>query len=89
MSAQRYDNKAKGSGTCGGNGLCATCVISVLAGAENLSEKRAGERQLLRNVARWRQSCRTRIKLDDGEEATLTIALSPRSPRELLRATLS
>jgi len=89
MSAQRYDNKAPGSGTCGGNGLCATCVISVLAGAENLSEKRAGERQLLRNVARWRQSCRTRIKLDDGEEATLTIALSPRSPRELLRATLS
>ncbi|KOO24143.1 hypothetical protein Ctob_005117, partial [Chrysochromulina tobinii] len=52
MRAQRYDNKAPGSGTCGGNGLCATCVISVLAGAENLSEKRAGERQLLRNVAR-------------------------------------
>ena len=88
MSARRYDNKAPGSGSCGGNGLCATCVISVLAGAENLSEKRAGERQLLRNVARWRQSCRTRIKLDDGEEATLAIALSPRSPLEL-SATLS
>ncbi|KAL1529583.1 hypothetical protein AB1Y20_000526 [Prymnesium parvum] len=77
-SANRYDNKPAGSGNCGGNGLCCTCVVSVMHGAQHFSPQRASERQLLRKVARWRQSCRARFVLEDYEEAEVKINLAPR-----------
>ena len=82
LTARRYDNKPRGTGDCGGNGLCATCVVSVLNGKEYLSPMRTGEKQLLRNVARWRQSCKASLKLADGEEAEIKIQLSPRSEED-------
>ena len=79
MTARRYDNKPRGTGDCGGNGICATCVVSIMNGKEHLSPMKPGEKQLLRNVARWRQSCRAYLALEDGEEAEITVKLSPRS----------
>ena len=47
QTAPRYDNKPAGTGDCGGNGLCATCVLGVLQGGENLTPRGASERSLL------------------------------------------
>ena len=52
QTARRYDNKPAGTGDCGGNGLCATCVVSVLSGGVNLTPKRPSEKNLLSRVAR-------------------------------------
>lgn len=78
QTAERYDNKPKGTGDCGGNGLCCTCVVSVMQGANNLSPPRPQEKQLLRSVARWRQSCRAQLTLEDEEEVEVRISLNPR-----------
>lgn len=87
MTVARYDNKPKGSGDCGGNGLCSTCVVSVLRGAEHLSKPGAQETQLLRKGARWRQSCRATLQLsDDWDEQTeldLKLNLCPRGDAAL------
>ena len=79
QTAGRYDNKPKGTGDCGGNGICCTCVVSVMQGANHLTAPRASETQLLRNVARWRQSCRAQLKLDDEEEVEVRINLNART----------
>lgn len=83
QTARRYDNKPAGTGDCGGNGLCATCVVSVLNGAGNLTPKRPSESNLLKRVARWRQSCRAYIQCPDDEtDVEVRIALKPRSEAE-------
>ena len=82
-TARRYDNKPKGSGDCGGNGLCATCVVSVMCGGANLTPKRPSEANLLANVVRWRQSCRAYIQCPEDEtDVEVKIALKPRSEAE-------
>ncbi len=40
---------------CGGYGQCGTCVVEVLAGAENLSPRTAVEE---RKLKKWPDSCR-------------------------------
>jgi len=83
QSARRYDNKPAGTGDCGGNGLCATCVVSVLNGGANLTPKRPSEANLLSNVARWRQSCRAYVQCPaDETDVEVRIALKPRSEAE-------
>lgn len=77
---ERYDGKS--SGNCGGNGLCCTCVVSVMSGAEHLNERTKTEKQLLRKVTRWRQSCRSRVQLPAvgaWEDVEILLKLSPRS----------
>uniref|UniRef100_A0A7S4B0W3 PDZ domain-containing protein n=1 Tax=Chrysotila carterae TaxID=13221 RepID=A0A7S4B0W3_CHRCT len=78
MTAKRYDNKPAGTGDCGGNGLCCTCVVTVLSGNEHLSPATTSEKQVLRNGKRWRQSCRAKLQLAQGERVRLRIALGPR-----------
>lgn len=81
-TAERYDNKPAGSGNCGGQGICATCVVGVLAGAEHLTPRTPTENQLLRNVARWRMSCRARIALPaDATDVDMRIELAPRAAK--------
>jgi len=54
--------------------------VSVLAGASHLNERTRSERQLLRKVARWRQSCRAVVTLGDGPvDAEVRIQLAPRA----------
>jgi hypothetical protein len=50
-----------------------------MQGADHLTAPRASETQLLRNVARWRQSCRAQLKLDDEEEVEVRINLNART----------
>ena len=55
-------------------------MVSVLNGAANLSPRGMSESNLLKRVARWRQSCRAYVQCPDGEtDVELTIALNPRS----------
>jgi ferredoxin len=78
-STPRYDGKS--SGNCGGNGLCCTCVVSVLSGAEHLNERTSSEKQLLRKVARWRQSCKAKVQIRDdaaADEIAVRVQLAPR-----------
>jgi ferredoxin len=79
-NSARYDTK--GSGNCGGNGLCCTCVVSVMSGAEHLNERTTLEKQILRKVTRWRQSCRTRVQIAGApgdDDVAINFKLSPRS----------
>ena len=79
METQRYDGKPKGSGDCGGNGLCATCVVSVLQGMSNLTPLGPSEKNLLARRFRWRQSCKAYVQCPEGQtDVELKIALSPR-----------
>ena len=83
LGAQRYDNKPKGSGDCGGNGLCATCVVSVLNGGECLTPRGASESNLLAQRLRWRQSCRAFVTLPAGQtDVEIKISTNPRRDDE-------
>lgn len=80
---ERYDFKGKG-GSCNGQGICATCTLLVMRGAEHLNEKTPSERQLLRKVVRWRQSCRAYVTLGDdvprnAQDPEIRVKLRPRS----------
>lgn len=87
QSSLRYDNKPTGTGDCGGNGLCCTCVVSVTAGLESLSAKATSERQLLANSpGRYRQSCKARVAVADGEEARVRLVIGPRGESSLADA---
>jgi hypothetical protein len=77
-SSFRYDNKPAGTGDCGGNGLCCTCVVSVTAGLESLTPKKSSERQLLaRSPGRYRQSCKARVSVADDGQARLRFVVGP------------
>lgn len=55
---------------CGGNALCGTCCVTVLAGGEHLSpmEKEEAERlDALDHGPRCRLACQARIVSADGE----------------------
>ena len=79
-TARRYDNKPAGTGDCGGNGLCATCVVSVLQGADCLTPRGPAERTLLQKRFRWRQSCKAYVQCPEGvTDVELKIEVSPRS----------
>jgi len=83
----RYDNKPAGTGDCGGNGLCCTCVVSVTAGLQSLTPKATSEKQILaRSPGRYRQSCKARIAVGDNEEARVRFVVGPRGEASLADA---
>jgi len=89
-SSRRYDNKPAGTGDCGGNGLCCTCVVSVTAGLVNLTPKKASERQLLANSpGRYRQSCKARISVPDDDQARIRFVVGPRGEASIRDAEAS
>ena len=78
--AQRYDGKSTGSGNCGGSAMCRTCAVSVIRGAELLSEPKVNEKKIIQetnNVSRMRLSCKTFVGrgMKEGE---LVIQVNPR-----------
>jgi len=78
--AQRYDGKSTGSGNCGGSAMCRTCAVSVIRGAELLSEPKVNEKKIIqetKNVNRMRLSCKTFVGrgMKEGE---LVIQVNPR-----------
>lgn len=87
QTSTRYDNKPAGTGDCGGNGLCCTCVVSVTAGLQSLTPKATSEKQILaRSPGRYRQSCKARIAVGDNEEARVRFVVGPRGEASLADA---
>jgi len=73
--AQRFDSG--GSGDCGSDGTCATCVVGVARGAELLSPMASSEAQILSKKPRWRMACKTVVGygMTEGE---MTLQVNPR-----------
>lgn len=73
--SRRFDSG--GTGDCGAEGTCATCVISVSKGSELLSPMKIQEEQILADKPRWRMACKTVIGygMTEGE---ITIQVNPK-----------
>mmetsp|Transcript_7592 Transcript_7592/g.11333 ORF Transcript_7592/g.11333 Transcript_7592/m.11333 type:complete len:150 (+) Transcript_7592:604-1053(+) len=57
-----YPLRAKITGNCGGAGICGTCAVKVLSGAENLNPASKNEQNTLKGKpADWRLSCCARV----------------------------
>lgn len=57
-----YPLKAKLTGNCGGAGICGTCAVKVISGAENLNPPSKNEQNTLRGKpADWRLSCCAKV----------------------------
>lgn len=55
---------------CGGNGFCTTCMCTVKAGMENLSERNDREENMGITMDPYRLSCQSRVKGDIEIEVT-------------------
>ena len=73
--ARRFDNG--GTGDCGAEGTCATCVVCVLKGGELLNPQSIQEQQMLRDSPRWRLGCRA-IVGHGFQEGDITLRINPK-----------
>jgi len=73
--SRRFDNG--GTGNCGADGTCATCVVGVLKGDDLLSPKGQQEEQILKKNPRWRMACKTVVGYGQ-QEGEMTIRVNPR-----------
>lgn len=73
--ARRFDSG--GTGNCGAEGLCATCVVSVVQGAHLLSPQGVQEQQILQKNPRWRMACKAIVGYRQ-QEGELKIRINPR-----------
>lgn len=73
--AERFDSG--GTGDCGSDGTCATCVVGVTRGAELLNPAGQQEDQILKTKPRWRMACKAVVGhgMAEGE---MTLQVSPR-----------
>lgn len=73
--AERFDNG--GTGNCGADGTCATCVVSVTKGGELLSPMKVQEQQILANKPKWRMACKVVVGygMTEGE---MTVQVNPK-----------
>ena len=68
------------TGNCGGEGICGTCVVSVLQGMEHLNAVGPQESSLLRGFPpTWRMACKTVVGADNEPGTTLRIQLHPQT----------
>jgi len=73
--AVRFDSG--GSGDCGSDGTCATCVVGVTKGMEMLSPMGQQEGQILKEKPRWRMACKAVVGYG-MMEGDMTLQVSPR-----------
>eukprot|EP00978_Attheya_sp_CCMP212_P007282 scaffold16939_cov51-Attheya_sp.AAC.4 len=74
----RLDNPFA-TGNCGGEGICGTCLVSILGGWESLNKKGPQEQEITTGRPDlWRASCKTIIGADN-KEATIRVKLHPQS----------
>lgn len=73
--AERFDSG--GSGDCGSDGTCATCVVGVSKGIELLSPMGQQEGQILSKKPRWRMACKAVVGYG-MMEGDMTLQVSPR-----------
>lgn len=73
--AERFDSG--GTGDCGSDGTCATCVVGVTKGQELLNPMGKQEEQILSQKPRWRMACKAVVGygMTEGE---MTLQVSPR-----------
>ena len=71
----RFDSG--GLGDCGAEGTCATCVVSVLNGADLLSPANIQEKQMLVKNPKWRMACKAIVGYG-MKEGEMTIQVNPR-----------
>lgn len=71
----RFDSG--GTGDCGADGTCATCVVGIVKGDELISPQGTQESQILKKNPRWRMACKAIVGygLQEGE---MTIRVNPR-----------
>jgi ferredoxin len=73
--AMRFDSG--GSGDCGSDGTCATCVVGISKGMELLSPMKETEGQILKKKPRWRMACKAVVG-HGMQEGDMTIQVNPR-----------
>ena len=73
--SRRFDSG--GTGDCGGEATCTTCVVSVLKGEELLNPIGVQEKQMLIKNPRWRLACKA-IVGHGMQEGEMTIRVNPR-----------
>jgi ferredoxin len=73
--SRRFDSG--GTGDCGADGTCATCVVAIVKGEEILSPQKMQEKQILIKNPRWRLACKTTVGYG-FQEGELTIRVNPR-----------
>lgn len=73
--SRRFDSG--GTGDCGAEGTCATCVVAVAKGMEFLSPMKIQEEQILANKPRWRMACKAVVGygMTEGE---MTLQVNPK-----------
>ena len=66
------------TGDCGGEGICATCMVKILQGMEHLNKVGPQESTILKNRPEsWRAACKTVIGADNHSDEVLRIRLQP------------
>ena len=71
----RFDSG--GTGDCGGEATCSTCVVNVVDGGELLNPQKTQEQQMLVKNPRWRLACKAIVGYGD-QEGSMTIKVNPR-----------
>ncbi len=71
----RFDSG--GTGDCGSDGTCATCVVGIVKGDELVSPQGIQEKQILKKNPRWRLACKALVGYG-YQEGEMTIRVNPR-----------
>lgn len=73
--SRRFDSG--GTGDCGAEGTCATCVIGVAKGGHLLSPQSIQEEQILANKPKWRFACKAVVGAGN-QEGDIVLQVNPR-----------
>jgi ferredoxin len=73
--SRRFDSG--GTGDCGGEATCSTCVVNVVKGGELLNPQNIQEKQMLVKNPKWRLACKG-IVGHGMQEGEMTIRVNPR-----------
>ncbi|KAL3922601.1 MAG: hypothetical protein SGARI_006412 [Bacillariaceae sp.] len=71
----RFDSG--GTGDCGGEATCSTCVVNVVDGGNLLNPQKTQEQQMLVKNPRWRLACKAIVGYGD-QEGSMVIKVNPR-----------
>jgi ferredoxin len=73
--SRRFDSG--GTGDCGAEGTCATCVVSIVRGDALINPIGQQEEQILVKNPRWRMACKTIVGYG-MQEGEMTVRVNPR-----------
>jgi ferredoxin len=73
--SKRFDSG--GTGSCGAEGTCATCLVSITKGDNLMSPAKIQEEQILADKPRWRMACKAVVGYG-MTEGDMTIQVNPK-----------